>query len=75
MNAEKLQVIIDTLESNGSIDAMISYFIKQASWHSRQEIEASDAILRHTATRDTNKQKKEEYEALILAFQTLKEEE
>lgn len=75
MDATKLQVIIDTLESNGSIDAMVDYFTKQASWHSKQEREASDAILRHTVTRDTNKQKKEEYEALILAFQTLKEEE
>ena len=75
MRPEQLQTIIDTLESNGSLDVMVQYFEKQVSWHKRQVNEATQAIARHEIIRDTNQEQQENYEALVKAFKTLKEEE
>ncbi len=75
MRPEQLQTIIDTLEANGSIDTMVQYFEKQVSWHRRQVNEAVQAIARHEIIRDTNQEQQENYEALVRAFKTLKEEE
>lgn len=71
---DKLQVIIDTLEANNSIDNLVEYFEKRAKHHREQIRQATDAIERHEATRDQHTEWLNENEALAKAFRTLKGE-
>ena len=74
VNKDKLQAIIDTLESNGSIESLVEYFDKQASWHLKQVHDAQRAIETHTATRDLHQERHTENQALAEAFRALKGE-
>lgn len=74
VNKDKLQVIIDTLEANGSIEAMVEYFDGRVSWHKKQVQDAERAIETHTAHRDLHRERQAENEALAEAFRTLKGE-
>lgn len=75
MKKDRLQVIIDTLEANGSVDHMVEYFDKQVSYHREQVRRAQVAIDQHQATLDRHQEYLNENEALADAFRTLKEEE
>ena len=75
VNKERLQAIIDTLESNGSIDHMLEYFDKQVSYHRDQVRRAQIAIDQHQLTLDRHEEYLKENEAIAQAFRTLKEEE
>lgn len=75
VNKERLQAIIDTLEANGSIDAMVDYFEQRVSWHQKQVQDAQSAIEKHTAHMERHQISMDENDALAKAFRTLKEEE
>jgi len=75
VNKDKLQLIIDTLESNGSIETMVEYFDGRVSWHKKQVQDAERAIETHTAHKELHQARADENEALAKAFRTLKEEE
>lgn len=75
VNKERLQTIIDTLEANGSIDAMVDYFEQRVSWHKKQVQDADRAIKTHTAHKELHQARADENDALARAFRTLKEEE
>jgi len=75
VNKDRLQAIIDTLEANGSIEALVQHFDDRASWHRKQVQDAQSAIEKHTAHMTTHQGLQNENEALAQAFRTLKEEE
>ncbi len=74
VNKERLQTIIDTLEANGSIEALVQHFDERASWHKKQVMDAQRAIETHTAHKELHQSRQDENEALAQAFRTLKEE-
>lgn len=75
VNKDRLQAIIDTLEANGSIEALVQHFDERASWHWKQVRDAHSAIEKHTAHMEMHQELHRENEALAEAFRTLKEEE